>query len=398
MMISKLVLKIGGVLSFAVAIFQAVITFSPSWSLYFGAPEKLVSNRPMLHVAGLTVAVIFVVFGLYGMSGAGSIRPLPLLRLVLLLFWLVIAPGALAQETALKKVTFLPQWIPQAQFAGYYVAYEKGFYKERGLEVEILTGGPDRPASEILAARKVDFATLFLADGIAQRAQGLELVNIGQIVQKSAFMLVAKKSSGIHKPEDLNDKKVGLWGAEFQLLPRAFFRQYHLTVHIVPQTTTMNLFLRGGVEAASAMWYNEYYQLINAGLEPEELTTFLLSDYVMKFPEDGIYCLQETWTQDPRRCADFVMGSIAGWRYALAHPTEALDIVMKYVKAANVATNRVHQRWMLERMKDIIEFDGAPALGSLSAAAYGEVAQELKKSGFIEIIPDYDVFYKGPRN
>jgi NitT/TauT family transport system substrate-binding protein len=106
--------------------------------------------------------------------------------LILSLFWLVIAPGALAQETGLKRVTFLPQWIPQAQFAGYYVAYEKGFYKERGLEVEILTGGPDRPGSEMLAARKVDFVTLFLSNGIAQRAQGLELVNIGQIVQRSS--------------------------------------------------------------------------------------------------------------------------------------------------------------------------------------------------------------------
>jgi NitT/TauT family transport system substrate-binding protein len=316
--------------------------------------------------------------------------------LILSLFLLMIAPAALAQETGMRRVTFLPQWIPQAQFAGYYAAREKGFYRERGLEVEILTGGPDAPGSKMLASGKADFATLFLADGIAQRAQGAAIVNIGQIVQKSAFMLVAKKSSGIHRPEDLNGRKVGLWGAEFQLLPKAFFRQYHVEVHVVPQTTTMNLFLRSGVEAASAMWYNEYYQLIHAGLAPEELTAFLLSDYGMKFPEDGIYCLQETWAKDPRLCGDFVMGSIAGWRYALDHLPEALDIVMKYVNAANVATNRMHQRWMLERMKDIIEFSGAPPLGTLSAAAYAEVARELKHQDLIETIPGYEAFHKGP--
>ena len=284
--------------------------------------------------------------------------------LIFSLFWLVITHGALAQQMGLKKVTFLPQWVPQAQFAGYYAAYEKGFYRDRGLDVEILKGSPDQPGSEMLAARTVDFVTMFLANGISQRSKGSELVNVAQIVQRSAFMLVAKKSSGILKPEDLNGKKVGLWGAEFQLLPKAFFRQFHLTVHVVPQTTTMNLFLRSGVDAASAMWYNEYHQLINAGLAPEELTTFLLSDYGMKFPEDGIYCLQETWAKDPRRCADFVMGSIAGWQYALGHPAETLDIVMKYVKAADVTTNRMHQRWMLERMKDIIEFNGAPPWGA----------------------------------
>ncbi|OGP74030.1 MAG: ABC transporter substrate-binding protein [Deltaproteobacteria bacterium RBG_13_58_19] len=312
--------------------------------------------------------------------------------LFILLMWAAPLPVTQAQD--LKPVSFIPQWVPQAQFAGYYVAYEKGFYRERHLDVKILRGGPDFPPSELLKTGQVDFGTMFLTTGIANRAKGFKLINVAQIVQRSALMLVAKKSSGITAPEDLQGKKVGLWGAEFQILPRAFFQQYRLAVKTIPQGATINLFLRGGVDAASAMWYNEYHQIIAAGLNPEELTTFLLSDYGLKFPEDGIYCLEETFKKDPDRCVAFVQATIQGWKYAFAHPDEALDIVMKYVTAANVATNRVHQRWMLERMQDIIQPPGAHLpLGSLEQETYYQVATELKNNGLIQQIPDFSRFF-----
>ncbi len=299
-----------------------------------------------------------------------------------------------AQETPPVTVSFIPQWIPQAQFAGYYVAYEKGFYRQHGLDVKILRGGPAWPASELLAQGRVDFGTMFLATGIEKRAQGVKLVNLAQIVQRSALMLVAKKSSGIHTPEDINGKKVGLWGQEFRLQPRAFFRKYHLHVTEVPQSATLNLFLRGGVQVASAMWYNEYHLILNAGVNPDELTTFFMADYGMNFPEDGIYCMEETARRHPQRCRAFVAASLEGWRYAFAHPDEALDIVMKYVQAAHVATDRVHQQWMLARMRDIIEPKGWKLpMGTLTAAAYARVAGVLQKSGLINHIPKFADFY-----
>jgi NitT/TauT family transport system substrate-binding protein len=323
----------------------------------------------------------------------GKVLPL-IFAAALLIPLFLAAAGAAVAESHLPQVSFLPQWQPQAQFAGYYVAYEKGFYFEHGLDVRIMRGGPQRPTSEMLAQNRVDFVTMQLASAIIQRARGLKLLDICQLGQRSALMLVAKKSSGINTPEDINGKKVGLWGEDFKGQVDAFFRKYHLKVQPVPQGTTVDLFLRGGVPVASAMWYNEYHLILNAGVNPDELTTFPMADYGLNFPEDGLYCLERTYQEKPLLCRSFVQASVAGWRYAFAHPEEALDIVMKYVDAAHVATNRVHQKWMLARMRDLFQPDGKQMpLGNLDRETYYRVAKALKMDGTIKSIPDYSLFY-----
>jgi NitT/TauT family transport system substrate-binding protein len=306
----------------------------------------------------------------------------------------ILLTATLARAAEPATVSFIPQWQPQAQFAGYYTAYEKGFYRQQGLNVKIMRGGPDRPPSELLARGRADFGTMFLTSGIIQRSRGAKLVNLAQIVQRSALMLVAKKGSGIKTPQDMNGKKVGLWGEDFQGQPQAFFRKYQLKVSVIPQSATLNLFLRGGVDVASAMWYNEYHLILNAGLDPQELTTFMLADHGLNFPEDGIYCREDQVKAHPDRCRRFVQASLEGWRYAFQHPQEALDIVMKYVDAANVATDRVHQKWMLERMRDIILPPGSDVPpGMLPQADYDRVAAELKISGLIPQVPPYAQFF-----
>jgi NitT/TauT family transport system substrate-binding protein len=300
-----------------------------------------------------------------------------------------------AAETHLPQVSFLPQWQPQAQFAGYYVAAERGFYWERGLDVKILRGGPEWPPSELLAQGRADFGTLQLTGAIIRRARGVPLVNICQLSQRSALMLVAKKASGILTPRDINGKTVGLWGEDFQGQLNAFFNKYGLKVRTIPQGTTLNLFLRGGVEVASAMWYNEYHLILNAGLDPEELTTFSLADHGLNFPEDGLYCAEQTLQARPQICRSFVQATLAGWQYAFAHPEEALDIVMEYVDAAHVPTDRGHQKWMLARMRDLILPGGEPApKGKLSRKDYHRVAAALKSAGIIDSFPDYAQFFR----
>ena len=314
-------------------------------------------------------------------------------------FWLVLG-GVLAGLSPaygqpLRQVAFIPQWIPQAQFAGYYVAYEKGYYRKKGIDLQILKGGPERPPSEWLEKGLADFGSLMLSQAIKKRAEGVRLVNIGQIIQKSSLMLVAKKSRGIRTVSDLQGKKIGLWETEFQIQPRAFFKRQGLDFVPVRQSESVNLFLRGAVEAASATWYNEYHLILNAGLNPEELTPFFFSDYGLNFPEDGLYCLEKTWQKDPALACRFVQASIEGWREAFAHPEEALDVVMKYAREANAATNRAHQKWMLLRMKDLIQPRASRhPMGLLPAEAYALVGETLFRQKMISVLPAFEDFFK----
>lgn len=311
------------------------------------------------------------------------------------LFLLLFAPSALAADRPnLKKAAFIPHWSPQAQFAGYYVAYEKEFYKKHGLDLTIIPGGPHRSPLDHLRQKKADFGSLWLCSAIEKRGQGLNLINIAQIMQKSALMLVAKKGSGIRTLQDMNGKKVGLWRNEFQIQPRALFKKYNLKVRIIPQSFSVNLFLQGGVDVASAMWYNEFHTLLNSGLNPDELSTFFFFDYELNFPEDGLYCLEETLKKDPELIRTFVRASLEGWLYAFDHPEEALDIILKHMRLAGIPANRVHQRWMLARMKDlIIDSGNKDSLGRLKEGDFQRVAGELKKIGLIKEVPSFTSFY-----
>ena len=316
-------------------------------------------------------------------------------RLLLSVFVGVLAGLSPAYGQARQRVVFIPQWIPQAQFAGYYLAYEKGYYRKKGIDLQILKGGPERPPSEWLERGLADFGTLTLSQAIKKKSEGLQLVNIGQIIQKSSLMLVAKKSRGIRTVQDLQGRKIGLWGEEFQIQPRAFFKRHGLDFIPVRQSESVNLFLRGAVEAASATWYNEYHLILNAGLNPEELTLFFFSDYGLNFPEDGLYCLEKTWQRDPALACRFVQASIEGWREAFDHPEEALNVVMKYAREAKVTTNRAHQKWMLLRMKDLIQPRAfRQPMGILPAEAYALVGQTMVGQKMIAVPPAFEDFFK----
>lgn len=299
-----------------------------------------------------------------------------------------------AQAGLLKKASLIPQWEPQAQFAGYYVAKAKGFYEKRGVDMDILRGGPSSPPSKLLAEGKAQFGTMFLASAVMERSKGLELVNLAQVMRGSTFLLVARKSSAITRPGDFNGKRVSLWGKEFSLQAEEFFKKAGVQVERLPQGFTVDLFLRGGVDAVSAMYYNEYHVLLNSGLDPEDLTLFPLRDYGLDYPEDGIYCLDSTFKADPELCSAVADASLEGWRYAFEHPEEALDIVMVHVEAARLPTNRMHQKWMLERLREAtLPTAGRQGPGPLLAGEFEAVAQALAKAGLLHKPVSFEEFH-----
>ncbi len=299
-------------------------------------------------------------------------------------------------EAPSTRISFMPQWVPQAQFAGYMVAYDKGFYREAGLDVDMRTGGPGKDCFTSLSEGGVTFCTGWLSTAIQKRASGLGIVNLAQMLQRSGLLVVARKQSGIRIPEDLNRRRVGFWPGEFFVPAAAVIRKHGFVVDVIPNYTTVTLFLKGPVDAIAAMWYNEYHMILNSGLNPEELTVLRFADMGVDFPEDGLYCREDTFLANPSMCAAFADASLRGWAYAFEHEEETLDMVMKYARQANTGTNRAHQRWMLARIKDLMQpsADKTP-LGILTRLDYERVGKELGELSLIDGLPRYEDFYKG---
>jgi NitT/TauT family transport system substrate-binding protein len=323
------------------------------------------------------------------------------MKLVFLIFQRMVA-GILCLHCAVasateqvKKATFIPLWLPQAQFAGYYMAVEKGIYLKHGIDLTILKGGPGQSPAEYLRDGRADFAALWLTTALQRRDQGLALVHVGQVVQQSSMLLLGRKESGIRTLADLNDQKVGLWGGDFDIPSRSVFDQHSLRVKPVQQSGTVNLLLRGGVVAASAMWYNEYNTILNTGVNADELTVFPLKEYGANYPEDGLYALQQTLDRDPQLVDAFVRASFEGWAYAFDHPEEAIDVVLRIMKAANLPANRLHQKWMFTCIQDLMRPAASKgAVGELTRKDYQVVVQELLRTGLVRKAVDYEVFVK----
>ncbi|HNY12503.1 MAG TPA: ABC transporter substrate-binding protein [Candidatus Wallbacteria bacterium] len=308
---------------------------------------------------------------------------------------ILISSNVYSAEQTLKKVVFMPQWLPQAQFAGYFTAKELGIYKKYGLDVTILNGGPGAPTTAALEEKKADFVTISLPAAIEKKAAGSKIVNIAQIICRSSLMFVTKKKNGILSPKDMNGKKIGYWKNDFIGMPKAFLKKYDINAQFFPINNSVEMFLADGVDAITVMWYNEYHKIINSGINPEELSTFFFYEHDLNFPEDGIYVLEDTFNNDPELCRNFVAASIEGWRHAFENEEETLDIVIKYIKEAHMMANKANQRWMLARMRDIvIPKDANQSIGELIEKDYMKTVNVLLESGSIKISPEYKSFYK----
>ncbi|MCD4772851.1 MAG: ABC transporter substrate-binding protein [Bacteroidales bacterium] len=304
----------------------------------------------------------------------------------------VISVSGITQE--LTKLRYLPHWLAQAQFAGYYIAKEKGIYEKYGLDVEIQKGGPLYPSIRELKNGKCDIVSMFLSGAIKAKNKGVVLVDICQLSKRSALMFISKKKSGITKPEDFNGKKIGVWRSDFQELPCGFLKKYNIDATIVPITNTVNLFYYDGVDVLCVMWYNEYHQILNFGIDYDELDIFFFTNYGLNFPEDGIFCTEEFYKNNKKACQDFAKATLEGWKYAFEHEDESLELVIKYMQEANVPANIPHQKWMFNRMYDVYISENNKLNGELLKEDFLKTAKILLESGKINTIPDFDNFNK----
>ncbi len=311
--------------------------------------------------------------------GARSLGP----ALILILL-LVMGPGP-AMARGLTKVRLQIHWIHQAQFAGFYLAKDAGLYRQAGLDVEIVPGGPGIDPLANLWQGKCQFATGWLSGGLETRSKGHRLVLLAQLIQRSALLLISLADRDISSVKDLQGRRVGLWGGHFDLLPHALFKREGIKVQEVTQNASMAPLLLGAVDAACAMQYNEYHQLIQSGVDPDEMVVFDFADMGLNFPEDGIYCMEGLWRENPSLCRRFTKASLAGWRLALDQPDLALASVMKRVDSARLASNLAHQRWMLRSMLRLITHRvGVKDMGQLSAKDFDLVNRVLVDQGLMD--------------
>ena len=160
----------------------------------------------------------------------------------------------------------------------------------------------------------------------------------------------------------------------------------------IKQSHTINLFLRGGIDVSSAMWYNEYHTILSSGVNENELNAFFMHEYDMNFPEDGIYTMEKTIKRDPALAQAFVQASLEGWNYAFAHPQEAVDITVKYMRDAGLPANSTHQTWMLNRMRDLFQPLPSGKFGELNPQSYDFVVNRMQQDKLILNYADYNKF------
>jgi NitT/TauT family transport system substrate-binding protein len=296
----------------------------------------------------------------------------------------LFAPPGAARADTLRKVSLRPQWVPQAQFAGYFVALAKGFYREAGMDLEIRPGGPGISALSNVAAGKDTFCTEWLISGISMVTQGGPLVNIAQMLQTGGLMLVALKKTGIDDPQKMNGRTVGVWPGRFAIAPTVFFERLGVHPKLFSQSFSIDELLGGQVDVASAMTYNEYQLILESGVDRSDLNTFFFRDYGLNFPEDGIYAHAETVNKEPELCRNFAKASIKGWLYSFEHPEEAVSIVMNAAIEAKTGTAIQHQATMLEEIRKMMLFRVTPeSIGELSPADFDFVQDVMKTHNLI---------------
>lgn len=300
----------------------------------------------------------------------------------------VMAIGATAALAA-DKVTLQLKWVTQAQFAGYYVAKDRGFYDEENLDVEIKPGGPDIAPPQVIAGGGADVILDWMPSALATREKGVALVNIAQPFKSSGMMLTCRKDSGITSPADFKGKTLGVWffGNEYPFL--SWMSQLGLStdggadgVTVLKQGFNVDPILQKQADCVSTMTYNEYWQIIDAGLSPDDLIVFKYEDQGVATLEDGIYVLEDSLKDEAfaDKMVRFVRASMKGWKWAEDNPDAAAEIVLE--NDATGAQTEKHQKRMMGEIAKLT----AGSNGALVEEDYKRTVETLMKGGSDPVI------------
>ncbi|MBR7049231.1 MAG: ABC transporter substrate-binding protein [Prevotella sp.] len=247
-------------------------------------------------------------------------------------------------EVQNDTIVFMPQWTAQAQFAGYYVAETMGFYREAGVKVRIEHPSATLSAMERLRRKECHATTMQLCQALEIVDDGMPMVNILQTSMNNAMVIVSARNKN---PLTQKGERVGIWSVGFGQLAMCMSIKDNLNYQWVLFAQNVNLFVAGVLDATLAMSYNEYYQLMQAGISMNDQNVYRFCDHGYNIQEDGLYVSREYYEEHRDQAKRFAAASRKGWEWAAQHPEETLDIVMKYVERDHVATNRVMQRLML---------------------------------------------------
>lgn len=287
-----------------------------------------------------------------------------------------MAGGALAQDA----LTLQLKWVTQAQFAGYYVAQDMGFYEEEGLDVTINAGGPDIAPEQVIAGGGADVITTWMAAALAARERGVPLVNIAQPFKSGGLQLTCLRSAGVETTDDFAGKTLGVWffGNEYPFY--AWMAQLGLPtdgseggVEVLRQAFNVDPLLQGQADCISVMTYNEYGQVLDAGITPDELATFNYLEEGIGMLEDGLYVMEDR-LEDPEfadQMVRFVRASMKGWKYAEENPEEAAQIVVDNDETG--AQTLAHQTYMMQEVAKLT----AGSDGALDPADYEQTVATL---------------------
>ena len=262
---------------------------------------------------------------------------------------LLLISGWTAQA---QKFIFTPQWTAQAQFAGYYVAYEQGFYRDAGLDVEIVHPSLSQSAMSRMAEKESHATTLQLCQALEIIDSGMPLVNILQTSMNNALVIASRRDED---PLLQKGILVGTWSAGFDQIAICMSLREGLNYQWIPFSTGINLFLAGAIDATLAMSYNELNQLVESGYTISDKNVYRFCEHDYNVQEDGVYMSRDYYESHKDQAHKFAEASRRGWEWAVEHPEETLDIIMDYANKNHIATNRVHQRLMLKEILRLLE-------------------------------------------